>query len=109
MSPVDFGDCGPALPPKSHLTARLFLLESHSGLEVLLSPASQDSGREQDFQSWPLSACVIPPDPAGWSAAATFQRNRLGIEVLDQKDLDVVIRAVEAMIDGVNFDVAFRQ
>jgi len=29
--------------------------------------------------------------------------------VLDQKDLDVVIRAVEAMIDGVNFDVAFRQ
>jgi len=42
-------------------------------------------------------------------AAATFQRNRLGIAVLDQKDLDVVIRAVEAMIDGVNFDVAFRQ
>ena len=42
-------------------------------------------------------------------AAATFQRNRLGIEVLDQQELDVVIRVVEAMIDGVDFDVAFRQ
>jgi hypothetical protein len=42
-------------------------------------------------------------------AAATFRRNRLCIEVPEQKDLDTVIRSVEAMIEGVNLDVEFRR
>lgn len=41
-------------------------------------------------------------------AAATFRRNRLCIEVAGQGDLDMLIRSVAAMIEGVNFDVEFR-
>ena len=41
-------------------------------------------------------------------AAATFRRNRLCIEVPGQGDLEMLIRSVDAMIEGVNFDVEFR-
>jgi hypothetical protein len=41
-------------------------------------------------------------------AAATFRRNRLCIEVPHQRELDMLIRSVEAMIEGVNFDVEFQ-
>jgi hypothetical protein len=42
-------------------------------------------------------------------AATTVRRNRLCIEVPDQKELDMLIRSVEAMIEGVNFDVEFQR
>jgi hypothetical protein len=42
-------------------------------------------------------------------AAATFRRNRLSVEVAGHGDLEMLIRSVEAMIEGVNFDVEFRR
>jgi hypothetical protein len=40
--------------------------------------------------------------------AATFRRNRVHIELPRQEDLEMLIRSVEAIIEGVNLDVQFR-
>ncbi len=81
MSPVDFGDCGPAQPPKSHLTARLFLLESHSGLEVLRPLPRSLRGHGPSKRPEPaepsrlganlLLAASLPPDKIGAGRAET--------------------------------------
>jgi hypothetical protein len=41
-------------------------------------------------------------------AAATWQRNRLYIDLPGQSDLQTLMRSVEAIIEGSNFDVEFR-
>jgi hypothetical protein len=41
-------------------------------------------------------------------AAATCQRNRLYIDVPGHSDLEALMRSVEALIEGSNFDVEFR-
>lgn len=40
--------------------------------------------------------------------AATFKRNRVHIELPHHEDLEMLIRSVEAIIEGVNLDVQFR-
>lgn len=39
---------------------------------------------------------------------ATVRRNRLAIDLLDQKDLESLIRSVEAIVEGSNYDVQFQ-
>lgn len=38
---------------------------------------------------------------------AIFKRNRLRVELMWAEDLDLVIRSIEAIIEGVNFDTEF--
>ena len=40
--------------------------------------------------------------------SATFRRNRVRIELPRQEDVEMLIRSVEAIIEGVNLDVQFR-
>ncbi|MGH9892977.1 MAG: hypothetical protein ACREA0_13500 [bacterium] len=41
-------------------------------------------------------------------AAATFRRNRLYVDLPGHSDLETLMRSVEAIIEGSNFDVEFR-
>lgn len=41
-------------------------------------------------------------------AAATCRRNRLYIDLPGDSDLETLLRSVEAIIEGSNFDVEFR-
>lgn len=40
--------------------------------------------------------------------AATVRRNRLAIDLLDQEDLERLVRSVEAIVEGSNYDVQFQ-
>lgn len=41
-------------------------------------------------------------------AAATFRRNHLYVDLPVHSDLETLMRSVEAIIEGSNFDVEFR-
>lgn len=41
-------------------------------------------------------------------ATATFRRNRVSVELPCQEDLESLIRSVEAIVEGCNYDVQFR-